>query len=122
MLKTLLEDHEGWQVCGEAANGLEAVEKTAELKPDLVILDLAMPVMDGMRAAREISSTFPSLPIVMHTNHDSSAVALEAENSGVRKFVSKGNFGGDLIRAIEILLISGMRTRNAVAGKLRERS
>ena len=103
-LKTLLEDHDGWQVCGEAANGLEAVQKAAELKPDLVILYLAMPVMDGMRAAREISSAFPSLPIVMHTNHDSSVMALEAKNNGVRKFVSKGDFGGELIRAIEMSL------------------
>jgi len=92
-------------VCGEAVNGFEAVVKAGELKPDLVILDLAMPIMDGVHAAREISGSAPALPILMHTMHDgSSALVLEAKKAGVSKIVSKGENGEKLLMAIEDLL------------------
>lgn len=61
-LKELLQAH-GWDVCGEAADGVEAVRMALELKPDTVILDLAMPSMDGLTAAREISGALPTVPI-----------------------------------------------------------
>jgi DNA-binding NarL/FixJ family response regulator len=79
MLKTLLETHADWEVCAEAANGLEAVQKAAELQPDIIILDLAMPEMDGLHAAREILSNNPAVPILLHTNHAFSSLALEAK-------------------------------------------
>jgi DNA-binding NarL/FixJ family response regulator len=81
MLRALLETHTDWQVCAEAANGLEAVQKAAELKPDAIILDLAMPEMDGLHAAREILSNSPTLPILLHTNHAFSTLALEAKKT-----------------------------------------
>jgi DNA-binding NarL/FixJ family response regulator len=104
LLRILLESHEGWQVCAEVENGLEAVAKAAELKPDLIILDLAMPHMDGLRAAREISAALPNVPILMHTMHNSSELELEAKKAGIRKVVNKTGSGDELFAAIEELL------------------
>ena len=110
LLRILLESHEGWQVVAEVENGLEAVTKTVELKPDLVILDLAMPLMDGLRAARQISSVLPTVPILMHTMHNSSELELEAKKAGVRRVVNKTGSGDELFSAIEELLATGPST------------
>lgn len=77
-----------WSII-EAENGEEAVTRAREISPTLVILDLAMPGMDGMRAARAISLLHPGIPIVMHTLHWSQRVELEARKLGVRKVVAK---------------------------------
>jgi DNA-binding NarL/FixJ family response regulator len=104
MLKTLLETHAGWQVCAEAANGLEAAQKAAELKPDIIILDLAMPEMDGLHAAREILSNSPAVPILLHTNHAFSSLAQEAKKNGIREVLNKSASEQELITAVESLL------------------
>jgi DNA-binding NarL/FixJ family response regulator len=104
MLKMLVEAQAGWEVCGEAGNGVEAVAKAAELQPDLIVLDLAMPVMDGIRAAREISAAMPSVPILMHTLHYSAALELEAKKVGVRRVVAKTGSGDELVSAMGALL------------------
>lgn len=101
MLRALLETHEGWQVCGEGENGLEAVAKAKELRPDVVILDLAMPVMDGLRATREISAALPGVPILIHTLHNAPGVELEAKKSGARRIVNKTESADELMKAIE---------------------
>lgn len=79
----------GWKVCGQAENGLEAVRMAVELNPDAVILDLAMPSMDGLTAARQISKSLPTIPIVMHTLHDLPQLEQEAKKNGVRCIVRK---------------------------------
>lgn len=107
MLKTLLETHAGWQVCAEAANGLEAAQKAAELKPDIIILDLAMPEMDGLHAAREILSNNPAVPILLHTNHAFSSLALEAKKNGIREVLNKSASEQELITTVESLLNQG---------------
>jgi DNA-binding NarL/FixJ family response regulator len=104
MLRLLVETHGGWEVCGEAENGQEAVAKAIELKPDLVLTDLAMPVMDGIRASREISAAMPTVPILMHTLHYSAALELEAKKAGVRRVVAKAERGDELFNAIGALL------------------
>jgi DNA-binding NarL/FixJ family response regulator len=104
VLRALIAGHADWQVCGEAENGFEAVAKAGELKPDVIILDLAMPIMDGVRAAREISSATPTVPILLHTMHGSPTLNLEAKKAGVCKVVSKGESGDDLLIAIEGVL------------------
>jgi DNA-binding NarL/FixJ family response regulator len=101
-LKAVLESHAGWQVCAEAANGLQAVREAAESKPDLIILDLSMPVMDGLQAASQIRSVTPGLPIVLFTNHLYPTLAAEAQKAGIRRVVSKES--GDLVSAIEAIL------------------
>jgi NarL family two-component system response regulator LiaR len=104
MLRTLLELQPDWKVCGEAANGKEAVQKAAELKPDIVILDLAMPVMDGLNAAREIVSSSPAVPILLHTNHCFPSLEMEAKKNGIREVVSKDAPGNELVNIVEKLL------------------
>ena len=104
VLRALIESHSDWQVCGEAVNGFEAVAKTEELKPDLLVLDMAMPIMDGIRAAREISKSSATIPILMHTMHSSPTLDLEAQKAGVTRVVNKCDSGGKLIIAIENLL------------------
>ena len=116
VLRCLIESHLGWQVCGEAVNGFEAVLKVGELKPDLVILDLAMPVMDGVRAAREISNTAPGLPILMHTMHASPILDLEARKYGVSKVITKCESGENLLSAIKDLLNAAQGETVAEAG------
>jgi DNA-binding NarL/FixJ family response regulator len=106
MLRALLETHDGWQICGDAENGLEAVAKAKELRPDLIILDLAMPVMDGLRAAREISAALPGVPILIHTLHNAPGVELEAKKAGARKIINKTEDADELLRAIEEALES----------------
>ena len=64
-LRAILEEHSGWNVCGEAENGMEAIEKAKELQPDTVILDLSMPVMNGLDAAREIRKLLPSAQLFL---------------------------------------------------------
>jgi DNA-binding NarL/FixJ family response regulator len=110
MLRLLVEAQKGWEVCGEAQNGQEAVAKAAELKPDLIIMDLAMPVMDGMRASREISATMPGVSILMHTQHSSPELALEARKVGIRRVVGKGEGGDKLRGAIGALLDDANRS------------
>ena len=66
MIRTFLEK-EGFQVCGEAADGVQAIKQAKKMKPDLVILDMAMPRMNGVEAASVINRMMPSLPIVLHT-------------------------------------------------------
>jgi CheY-like chemotaxis protein len=73
----------------EAEDGQAAIARALESRPDVIILDLAMPVMDGLKAAREISKLVPETPIFMYTMHWSELLAVEAQKSGVRKLVSK---------------------------------
>src|SRR5580704_14901386 len=79
----------GLQVCGEAANGKEAVERTLELNPDLIILDLSMPVMGGFDAAREIRKKTPAVKVVVFTMHDSQQVRDETAKIGVHALAVK---------------------------------
>jgi DNA-binding NarL/FixJ family response regulator len=118
MLKTLLEAHPDWQVCVEAGNGLEAVQKAAELKPDVIILDLAMPVMDGLQAAREILSASSDVPILMYTNHVFPSLAVEAKTIGIRQVVNKGVSGVQLLSAVETLLNERNFERQRMAAAL----
>jgi len=78
-----------FSICGEAGDGREAVLKADELKPDVIILDLAMPVMDGVTAAREIGKTQQGVAMFIYTLHSTEQLAVEAEKIGVRGVVAK---------------------------------
>jgi DNA-binding NarL/FixJ family response regulator len=89
LLRSWLEQCSEWEICGEAENGKTAVESVKQLHPDIVILDLQMPVMNGLEAARQISQFAPGTAIIMFTVHNSEQLLKEARASGVRDVVSK---------------------------------
>lgn len=89
MLRTCIEKDPEWKVCGEAENGKEGVKKVEELKPDVVILDLQMPVMNGLEAAKQIHAQAPQMPMLMFTIHSSPQLVKEAHAAGIREVISK---------------------------------
>lgn len=104
LLRRLIETHRGWTVCADARDGHEAVDKTEELKPDVVVLDLAMPEMNGLQAARQISRNNPELPMLLFTVQQvSKELSHQAMNAGCRGAISK-NTGSEIVHAIEVLL------------------
>jgi DNA-binding NarL/FixJ family response regulator len=100
-LKTLLEGHSGWQVIGEASDGAEALEKAGELNPDVMVLDVTMPRMNGLEACRLLRRQFPELEILFVTQHDSPQMMREALEAGARGYVVKSNAARDLLAAVE---------------------
>jgi len=104
VLRHLIDSHEDWKVCSEARNGGEAVAKAADLHPDVIILDLAMPIMDGVQAAREIVRNRPDAKIVMFTLHSSVELEKAAGQVGVKRVISKARDGKTLLQAIEEVL------------------
>jgi DNA-binding NarL/FixJ family response regulator len=104
VLRAIVETHDGWQVCGEASNGKEAIARACERKPDLIIMDFAMPLLDGISASREISRSVPGIPILLHTQHDYLQLAEEARKAGIETVVSKMESVEKLLRAMETLL------------------
>jgi len=101
LLKLLIESRAGWTICGEAVDGEEALRKSRELKPDLIILDLAMSGLNDLLAAREISTVLPSVPILLHTVNNIPAVIAEAKKFGIRRVIGKGGDGDVLLNAIQ---------------------
>jgi DNA-binding NarL/FixJ family response regulator len=102
-LRGILEN-EGWQICGEAENGRDAIDQAQQLRPDLIILDLAMPVMNGMEAAPLISKMLPHVPIVMFSIHGGDALQREARAAGVAAVVSKADNMKNLVGLARTLL------------------
>ncbi|HVN17545.1 MAG TPA: response regulator transcription factor [Dongiaceae bacterium] len=102
-IRTLLEGHSGWQVCGEATDGRSAVELTASAKPDVVLLDIGMPNLNGLEAARQILAANPGVAILILTMHDSDNVVREVLRAGARGFLLKSDAGRDLVAAVEAM-------------------
>jgi DNA-binding NarL/FixJ family response regulator len=102
-LHELIEDHAGW-VCAEAVNGRDAITKIQDLAPDILILDLFMPVMDGFQAARAIANLVPDLPILLCTSADlPPALVSMAQRCGIQGTVSKYD-SRQIVSGIEALL------------------
>jgi DNA-binding NarL/FixJ family response regulator len=102
-LCALLQAHEGWEICGEATDGREAVAKAAELKPDVVILDVGMPNLNGLAATRQLTQQDPHFKVIVLTITDSDHVIREALDAGARGFVLKSDAARDLVSAVEAL-------------------
>lgn len=99
-LRKVLEENRGWTVCGEAVTGREAVSKAAELKPDVVVLDIGMPELNGLEATRQIRRALPDTEVLILTMHDSERLAREALAAGARGFVLKTDLGDTLVTAV----------------------
>src|SRR5262250_711793 len=102
-IRALVEGHGGWEVCGEATDGREAVDKALELRPDVVLLDVGMPNLNGLDAARQILATAPDTKILILTMHDTEQVVREVLSAGARGFLLKSDAGRDLVAAVEAL-------------------
>lgn len=114
-IRTLLDKHPGWEVCGEAKDGREAVERSNALKPDIVLLDIGMPALNGLDAARQILTSCPLTGVLMLTMHDSEQVVRGALEVGARGFLSKSDAGRDLVLAVEALQRHGTFFTSRVA-------
>jgi DNA-binding NarL/FixJ family response regulator len=101
--RSLLEGHPGWEICGEASDGREAVERCKELKPDLVLLDIGMPNLNGLDAARQIQAICPLTHVLILTIYDSEQMVRDILAVGARGFVLKSDAGRDLIVAVEAI-------------------
>lgn len=102
-LRELLAAHSSWEVCGEGADGVDAVHKVQELRPDIVVMDLSMPVMNGLRATQEITKLTPRIPVVMFSMYLSPHFTDSARAVGARGVVSKSE-PQQIVRAVETLL------------------
>jgi DNA-binding NarL/FixJ family response regulator len=102
-LRTLLEKAD-WSVCGEASTGREAVEQATVLKPDVVLLDLGMPELNGLEAARRILKVLPRCALVVLSAYQEEAVVRDVIAAGVRAYVLKSESAKDLVLAVESVL------------------
>jgi DNA-binding NarL/FixJ family response regulator len=102
-VRTVLEGQAGWVVCGEASTGREAVAKAVDLRPDIVVLDISMPELNGFEATRQIRRVLPAKILIL-TVHESEQVVTEVLDAGAHGYVLKADAGRKLIEAIRALL------------------
>jgi DNA-binding NarL/FixJ family response regulator len=112
-VRSLIASHSDWEICGEAVDGLDAVEKAKSARPDVVILDISMPKMSGLQAAPLIKNELPDSEIPMLSQHDLIQARQLALNAGARAFISKGNMDRDLVTAIGGLLGNDERSASS---------
>ena len=100
-LKTLLNEKSGWEVVGEASDGLEALDKAESLQPDVVLLDITMPKVNGLEVCRLLKQKEAAPEILIVSQHDSPHMLREALDAGARGYVVKSNAGRDLLEAVD---------------------
>lgn len=102
-LRALLESKTGWRVCAEAANGREAVEKANEFRPDVAVLDIGMPLLNGVEATRQIRKVSPETEVLILTMHDSEQMIQGVLDAGARGYILKDDADRNLLAAVEAL-------------------
>lgn len=102
-MRPLLEGEWGWEICGEAANGREAVAMAVELKPDIVILDVNMPELGGVEVTRQIKRELPETEVLVFTGQESEGMVHQLFAAGARGFVLKSEAAGNLVPAVKAL-------------------
>jgi len=99
-IRALLRKEQAWKVVGEAVNGAEALEKARKLRPDIVILDIVMPKVDGLEATRQIRSSLPNTKIIVLTMHESDQMVRRVFEAGAHGYVLKSDLGGHLVKGV----------------------
>jgi len=102
-LRALLEAEEGWEVAAEAVDGRDAVEKAKQTRPDVAILDISMPLLNGLEASRQISKSIAQTKVLVLTVHDSDPLVEQVLEAGARGYMLKSDAGRDLVTAVEAL-------------------
>jgi DNA-binding NarL/FixJ family response regulator len=102
-----LESEAGLEVCGEASDGVEAIDKALDLSPDLIVMDFVMPKMNGLEAARELTHKSPRVPIILFTGDLSAVSVSDAIQAGIWAIVSKHEFHRLLPQVLDVLERSG---------------
>lgn len=99
-MRKIFESEPGWQVCGEASNGKEGIEIAQQIHPNLIILDLSMPVMNGLEAARILNASMPGVPLVMFTSFSTHVLEEQALAAGIRKLIVKSGSLSELVGCV----------------------
>jgi DNA-binding NarL/FixJ family response regulator len=102
-LRAILETRPGWQVSAEAESGREAVDKARQIAPDIAIIDVSMPELNGLEATRQILKMLPQTEILILTMHENEQIVREVLDAGARGYVLKSDAGRDLVSAVEAL-------------------
>ena len=102
-VRTILSSHRGWEVCAEAATGREAVAKAEQHKPDIVVMDISMPELNGLEAARKIRKMLPNTEVVILSFHFSDQLVRDIVDAGAHAYILKSDADRDLVAAIEAL-------------------
>lgn len=105
-IRSLLSLRSEWNICGEAGDGLEAVEKARQLLPNLVLMDISMPRMNGVEAARLIRGEMPGVEVIVISQNDPNLVSRQAADAGARGYISKSELGKRLLPAIDEVISS----------------
>jgi len=103
-IRGVLRAERSWAVVGEAENGQEAVQKVLSLRPDLVVLDMTMPVLDGLEATRQIRDRLPDAKVLILTMHESSQMIRRVIEAGARGYVLKSELAKQLVKAVKAVL------------------
>jgi two-component system, NarL family, response regulator NreC len=106
-VRSILEPFPEWELCGEAENGQQAIQKVSELRPTVVVMDVSMPVMDGIAAAEIIKRAQPETHIVLLTLHNSQELLRKAFRAGARGYVLKADADGELLKALRVVTGDG---------------
>ncbi len=106
-VRAILKKRNDWEICGEAANGQEAVSQVEALRPDVIILDITMPRMSGLDVARKVVQNVPQSRVLMFTMHDSATVEQAVRGSGAHGLVLKLHAARDLVKAVDAVMDGG---------------
>ena len=117
-IRTRLETQSNIHVVAEAANGLEAIEKAKELRPDIVMMDISMPVMNGLDAAKQLQTILPEIKVLILTMHQSKEYILKFQRYGVKGYILKEVSASEMINAIETISYGGTYYSSGVSQAL----
>jgi DNA-binding NarL/FixJ family response regulator len=114
-LREILRTRPDWEICAEAATGREALDRARESKPDLVIMDIGMPELNGLGATRQILKALPDTQVLILTVHESESLVQEVLEAGARGFVLKSDAGSELIGAVDTMLHHNLAFTSSVS-------